>query len=376
MELSFLVLVLFVVNVFACLAIQKSSESERKKLLFTLSIWFMPLIGVLIFLVFRVHEEKQGVGANLGAFLDDLAPTEIEVYGSRFDLQDNNGSPLFDWDKINSWLDSLENSNEAYSLVRKAWLLHLRDTLGDNFRLYETSEVVVLSTQVDSEINTTVEFLHKSRAKIERVLKGICQFDEADKSVLILLDDNDSYYQYISQYESSEEAISGGMFIRIPIPHFVARNEDLYILEATLIHELTHSALNHYALPVWVDEGLAVNTEQRLVSTSRPIYKPEALLRKHREYWSEDRIQDFWSGRSFQMNGDSMTLSYELAQILIQHLSEDWESFKNFVRDASYEDAADKSAKQHCAVDLGISVAAFLNKEGKYGPRPSCWPIS
>lgn len=367
------ILAIFALNIWVGTVVQRSDKSKKQKQITLLSIWLIPFFGALIFLVRQSRQKRPKATSYLSHILDMAAPQEISVDDQVYRLPSTEDEPLFDWEKINAWLETSNNSPKACDAVRRVWALHLRDWLGDGFRVYEDSDVIVLSSQEGAELKATVDFIHRSRAKIVRVLKDISHFDEYDKSLLILLDDNDSYYSYVAQYETDQAPISGGVFIRLPTPHFVARKDDLSLLEATLVHELTHSALNHLALPVWVDEGLAVNTEYRIAGMGEPAYKPEVFLHKHKLYWDEDSIQGFWSGKSFQLTGDAMLLSYELARILIQHLSQDWESFKLFVQEATYQDAAEKSAAEHCGVDLGASVSAILEKEGEFGPVPSRW---
>lgn len=74
---------------------------------------------------------------------------------------------------------------------------------------------------------------------------------------------------------------------------------DLAAIEPVIAHEMTHSALSHLALPRWLDEGLAVDTEQRLTGVRPLIYTPQELRIKHLQFWGRDEVQEFWFGETF-----------------------------------------------------------------------------
>jgi hypothetical protein len=47
------------------------------------------------------------------------------------------------------------------------------------------------------------------------------------------------------------------------LQHFITTKADLRSIEPVIAHEMTHACVQHLPLPLWLNEGLAVNTEQR-----------------------------------------------------------------------------------------------------------------
>jgi hypothetical protein len=199
---------------------------------------------------------------------------------------------------------------------------------------------------------------------------------------LLVLDDDESYYRYVSTYypKDGEFALSGGMFINAGCPHFVAKRADLVTVEPVIAHEMTHMAVSHLKLPTWLDEGIAVNVERRLTSTPPLLYTPQELHDKHLNFWDDDTIQEFWSGQSFHRGDDGNMLSYELARILVDNMGHDWPSFAKFVSAANRGDAGAEAARSWLSLDLGASVRALLELESRadWSPKPSVgaevWP--
>lgn len=259
----------------------------------------------------------------------------------------------------------------------RAWLLHLRAALGEHFTLYETEQAWVLSSLEPHLVIATAEFIASARRRITRVLEGIARLDAEEKSILVIFDDDDSYYDYVSAYypDEGEFAFSGGMFLGSDQPHFVVKKDDLSLIEPVIAHELTHSALLYLPLPRWLNEGLAVNTEQRLMGVPRSSYTASELRAMHDEFWSEQTIQEFWSGTSFLRADQANFLSYELARIMVEQMGRDWPSFVQFVQEAEHADAGAKAAATYLGLDLGSYACALLARSPApdWQPDPDAW---
>ena len=313
------------------------------------------------------------------------APAWVTVKGGfEFPLAQHltvhHGYPIVDWEKARSWVDGLEPESrraEAWTACERAWLLHFRDALGSAFRLDESDTAALVSSLEPNVARATLEFIARTVRRIGAVLEGIVQLAPWGKDILIAFDDEESYYRYVSYYypERGEFAFSGGMHIGAGCSHFVTVKRDLRLLEATIVHEMTHACLEHLPLPVWLNEGLAVNTERRLAETARePLGAPEKLHDKLRRFWSVVRIQQFWSGSSFH-DPESQALSYELARILAEQLAMDWQPFAQFVLHADRADAGAAAARECLGLDLGVLVTSLLERETpkSWSPDPAKW---
>jgi hypothetical protein len=131
----------------------------------------------------------------------------------------------------------------------------------------------------------------RTLGKITKVLDGIAQVPPWGKDILIVFDDADSYYNYVSYYYPDEErefAYSGGMHINTGCSHYVTIKRELQSVEPVIAHEMTHGCLSHLPLPLWLNEGLAVNTEIRLVGNFSVSLTPQQMRKKHLSFWGRN----------------------------------------------------------------------------------------
>lgn len=313
-------------------------------------------------------------------------PADLIVVGAEsfplsrhLDTQDD--LPVLDWSAVSKWVEGIETPEhqaEGWSQAELGWLAHLQAALGANYRLERLGQALLLSSLEPNVAQASLTFMNKTLKRIGKVLDGLAQESGWGHDILIVFDDDDTYYRYISRYypEGGEFAGSSGMHINHGCGHFVTMKSDLRVVEPIIAHEMTHSCLSHLPIPAWLNEGLAVNTEQRLSPPPPPILTPHQMHAKHLKFWGPTEIQEFWSGKSFLRAGDGNMLSYDLARILVAQFSGEWKTFESFVLAASYEDSGQASAAEHLAVDLGAAVCAILERaqSPEWAPLPSAWP--
>lgn len=322
--------------------------------------------------------------ADARAGMDKPAPTEIVLDGfPKFALEGHlhwhNGFPIPDWDAVHAWVGEDPwgvAQNAAWTACERAWLVHFRHALGAEYALIESDTSVLLSSLEPKMARATLAYMDRTLKRVSSVLDGIAQPPPCGKDILILLRDADSYYNYCSYYypdNDGEFAYSGGMHIDAGCSHYLMVEAPLDMLEPVIAHEMTHGCLAHLPLPLWLNEGLAVNTERRLAGRSATRYTPQELREKHLSFWGEDEIQEFWSGKSFHRPDDGNLLSYDLASIMVEHMARDWERFKAFVLNAQWTDSGAESATRHLNLELGAFVCSLLGKpdSGNWAPQPS-----
>lgn len=307
--------------------------------------------------------------------IDNVLPFHISEH-----IRNHEGFPIMDWEAVNRWAEELGQANlqdSAWGAIERAWLLHFREALGPKFWLAESNNAMLLSSLEDNIAHATLDYMERTLKRVVKTLDGIAQVPPWGKDILIVFDEGDSYYRYVSHYypDAGEFAFSGGMHINAGCSHYVTVKGDLRSIEPIIAHEMTHGCLGHLPLPAWLNEGLAVNTEQRLTGARMSDYTPQQLRQKHLEFWREGEMQEFWSGKSFLRTDDGNLLSYDLARILIEHAAKNWEPFKRFVLASDAADAGATAAHDHLGVDLGELVCALLGREPStaWAPDPQAW---
>ena len=308
----------------------------------------------------------------------------VEDFNIVGNLIDANGLPVVDWDAAQRWVDAIVGSEAqatAWAACEVAWLEHLRVALGQNYRLSLQGSTVLLSSLESNIADATLAFVGKTLQRVVQVLGGVAHIPEGGNDILIVFDDDETYYRYVAHYypEAGEFAGSGGMYIHQGCGHFATVKADLRAIEPVIAHELTHGCLSHLPIPAWVNEGLAVNTEHSLCPPpldtfgSRP--SPHQMHTRHRKFWGATEIQEFWSGKSFLRADEGNELSYDLARILISQFAGNWEQFRPFVLAANVEDGAASAAREHLGVELGEVASALLEHESNanWAPNPLLW---
>jgi len=380
-------------NLVATYFVRQGNEFAHHKAVRIISVWIVPFFGALMVILQAVGKARQNKYENRSrealpsGFLLEDAPEQISVGVSEnisvISLMSVvNGFPLMDWPALQKLFDKSESREISKAIkaeVQKAWLLHLRDALGDNYLLFEGKDAFVLSPLAPSLVTATANFISSAQARILSILGGeIAQQDSDEKVVFIVFADEETYYNYVACYypDDGEFSFSAGLFIKSGIKHFVSKADQLTEMEPIIAHELTHCALSHLGLPVWLDEGLAVNTEHLVIGGTRYMrYTMNQLRDMHDSFWGGEEIQEFWAGGSFFRPDRGSMLSYELARILVEQMNKDWPAFVDFVCHAKINDAGAAASKEYLGVDLGEYVCALLEKPqpDAWGPNPSQW---
>ena len=285
------------------------------------------------------------------------------------------GFPVPDWGAVEDWMRAVpeERQMDAWRACERAWLLHFRDALGPGFHLARSEVSMVLSSLEPRETQYALAFMERTFKRIMHVLKGVAEPPPWDQDLLIVFDDQDAYYRYASRYyeHGGEFAGSSGMHISRGRAHFITTRSDLSVIEPVVVHEMTHACLAHLPLPLWLDEGMAVNTERRLVGRAPDLFTPEEMHAKLVKFFGEAQIQEFWSGKSFRRSDEGNMLSYELARIFVEHLAADWSRFARFANAAHHSDAGAAAAREHLGVELGAIAAALLGRDDARPYEPS-----
>ena len=212
--------------------------------------------------------------------------------------------------------------------------------------------------------------------KIGEALPGIAWKNFTGLHVILVFGEDDDYFQYLSWfYPEGEHPASSGVHIHKGYPHIACFYNGETSTAQTITHELVHHSITHLRVPRWLHEGLAVTIERRLGSRRQQMLSGD-LPDRHHQFWDEKLIQKFWAGTSFGEPGESVELSYSLAEVLLHLLATEREDFLAFIEATDYDDAGQTAALDCLGKCLGAAVGTFLGP-GNWRPHrktiKECW---
>lgn len=301
-------------------------------------------------------------------------PSSID-YSSLF--KKNKPFLYFDREKVRQAFDNIDEEQLAdtvYESIQSRWVAdicrQLGKSSGKSYTIYQSSHFELVTCENEKYVDSFIKSMENIHQRISKALGSIYVNDETRLPIFII-DNNESYYEYISNYypEEGTFAQSSGVFLRDIVPHFVFPKNDYAISVAS--HELTHALVSHLEIPLWLNEGLAVNMES-VITGSNPFKLNQQKHQQHIAFWGETEIQEFWSGKSFSRPDEANELSYQLAQLITRTLAENHAAFYAFVNDAHYTDSGEKALSTH----YGISLADIITNvfgDGNWKPDPQHW---
>lgn len=281
--------------------------------------------------------------------------------------------PRPQWDLIASFVDRMPESaqDDAWDDILRQWLDRLAEAFGPQYEQYVTRKVTLLSPPTTPSPPRLVELAEACRSTLEHLLPGVADFRD-QSSLIVVLDDEDSFYRYLSAfYPEGEHGAFAGVCIREGYPHIALRNYQTRAIGRALAHELPHSALTHLSLPQWIEEGLAQMFEHD--AAGEDTFRLDSReASKHKGYWGRHGLAEFWRGEGFNRSGRVQTLSYQLAEVLVRILLEDhkprWfglskgkqQELMAFLLEARIEDCGEQAARSHLGFGLGDLASKFL----------------
>jgi hypothetical protein len=275
-----------------------------------------------------------------------------------------------DWGTIRRFIDANISAGDfdiAWNCVAERWLEQLSQDMGRECRVGRSQNFLCLSDLEEKTTQSVLSYSESVVGVIRETLREAAWTGYHGKHVLLLFADQDDYFAYISYYYGDgSHALSGGVFLGDGYCHIALPYANALTAEHALVHELVHNLLFHLAIPAWLNEGLAMVIERRVLRQPFPV--DQDLVERHAGFWNEKNIQFFWAGTSFDEPGDSNELSYSLAEIFVVLLSEKAGDFIPFILSADWHDAGQDAALKCLGLDLGEFAAGFLGP-GNWRPQ-------
>lgn len=279
--------------------------------------------------------------------------------------------PRPNWNAIANWLESNvepDSFHETWASIARDWLGRLAQSLPSGYAVHESSEFLLLTAD-PLFAKQVLRLCEHARRTILQTLDGVACEEGLGKYVVLLFADAESYYDYVTDFypDEGEFALSGGIFLNDGYGHIAMIPYNLNDCERTIAHELNHAVLRHLPLPLWLNEGVTQFMEDMVVGSSQFMIDLE-IVRRHRSYWNDETIHQFWSGDSFH-SPDGQELSYHLSQVLFRNLISDFpKKVKAVLNNANSVDAGNAAFIDACQVTLADRVSQFLGP-GDWTPR-------
>ncbi|MDH5835258.1 hypothetical protein [Luteimonas kalidii] len=288
--------------------------------------------------------------------------------------------PIPAWEAMSATVRQADNAvlDRYFTAAARQWLDALGTALPDGEYVRQAAANFLLLSSLPGRTATLVLDRCEQALRAIRTRLGPLACDGGHGPyVVMVFASRETYYDYLDHYSPAggDHAPSSGVFINDGYGHFASWHDGLDDLEPVVVHELTHALLTHLPLPVWLNEGIAVNVEQallpRMADPRLRLYSPAEMHARHLGWWNRERIQAFWSGKAFRV-GDGEELAYDLAATITRLAAKQDESaFRAFVLAARWEDAG-QGAETELGFPLVHLVEAVLG-EGEWEPRPAEW---
>ena len=250
---------------------------------------------------------------------DGIAPVAIDRQRVEEACGVAEGFVRANWEDLGAYVQgTFEAADQpgAWSAVSRRWLELAADHLGAPYRVEEGKRTVFLTAW--ERPGGMVKLGDEICADWDRMIKGIARPAWKGKAPIVMIDDQETYHDYIAPYYPEEGvfARSVGVFLNEEMPHVALFSCAATGTMSTLAHELTHGCLARLKLPRWIDEGFAQVAEGAAGARFNPELRE---VERFRRYWQKHGFEEFWEGESFS-RPKSGEASYFLAQVLVRNL--------------------------------------------------------
>lgn len=295
---------------------------------------------------------------------------------SEFETLFDHGGPLPrpNWDLIFPWLERQPDDETRYECcteISRRWLASLAADIDPLYQVAESDDFLIVGPQTRVTNTALLRTAQHCRTRLLDLLPGVAGFSAPSKEVIVVFYGPELYYSHVSEYyPEGDFGGSSGMHIRGDWPHIVMLDADAPTIHQTLAHELTHAALSHLRLPQWIEEGLAQIAEHDV--TGEGALFDVRRVRKQKDYWRTHGLDNFWAGEAFHSPDESQEFGYQLAEILVRLLLEDFrprwfgfdhrplDSLMAFLTSARRDDAGQAAAQENLGMTLGQLAARSL----------------
>lgn len=270
------------------------------------------------------------------------------------------GFPRVNWDMADGWIGRRQTLKWSRDGNRRAimgcCLDELRDGLDSAHDRWRSARVEGLAPSEGNTPSSLARAAERSLTLLTRDLKMIRGEASIPPVAIVALAPLGTYLDFTGSYFPAvgNFATSGGLYLndgRGDFPLIAVNLASRGGAENTLAHELTHHALHHCELPLWVEEGFTQMMEERIVGPHNFTLDHE-LVERHRDLWDDAAINRFIKGDMFLSPvEDHQELAYHLSQWVVRgELTRRPKDFFAFARACR-----DQSSWEACTEHLGMT---------------------
>ena len=299
---------------------------------------------------------------------------KMERFDSFFQPLSGNRYPLPDWEAIGDRMEEMYVSDaeeaELWKALATHWMKAIAVRSEPGYQIFESGHFVLLAATDLKKAKEVIQFLERCLRDVKRLLGDLAAPTLEGKCPVLVFQNDTEYYAYLSHYSTSDEPSggSGGVYLNRGYGHFAMPSPDLRHYVSVMSHELSHALLAHFQLPIWLDEAVTAEVEDAIAGFNG-YELDEEKVEEHRDFWTEAKIQDFWTGESFRYADDGQGLSYHLARFVYRALrsATSEKKVRAFIKNAAYEDSGNTAAQEILGLDLGDALAGLLG-DGSWSP--------
>jgi hypothetical protein len=245
------------------------------------------------------------------------------------------------------------------------WMEAFTTALGPDYRIHRSRDILLVTRAPEHRAREILGFIHECEKQILAELPFIDPSEFLGYLPVIVFGDETDFYQYLGALDDDDgdSAAAGGVFINEGYGHIAMPSENLDFYRATLCHELCHSMLSGFNLPLWLDEAITAEVEHHITG-GNPYFMDRDIVREHREYWDTVRLKAFWTGESFWSPDEGQGLSYHLARYLFHAIAPHStpELIGSFVRSADDGNSGIHAATECFGINLLDVVEGLLGE--------------
>jgi hypothetical protein len=289
-------------------------------------------------------------------------------------IEDPDGFPRPDWLKIEAAVYARAGGSKPaiaklWHEVTSSWLRNLCGHLGRSYQVDESELFFLVTSNQDQRYASLKVSLIRGLEFVRSRLRTIAVPEEDAKHVAILFHDDELYYRYIAFFypEQGEFPLSRVLFLRSGYRHLAISAAPISEIELSLLHELARACISHLPLPVWLEEGIALDMQEAWLPGSTMSIRSASDPSR---FWSKMTIREFWSGDAFYKEDESTSQACALALGLVRALGDDRERFERFVLTASVDDAGEQGFRLVYGESLATIIGRLLGHVDLSPPAP------